>query len=306
MIAVTCLNPAFDRTLEIDALHPGEVHRVRRHILGAGGKGVNVAIVLTTLGLDARCWTFVGQENAALFERQLTQKNVATVCLPVPGEVRTNTKIVSDNSTVTELNEPGPVVTQSDLAGMIHSMQACTDPFDCLVLTGSLPPGCPVDAYRTMMESVAGPVFLDTSGIPLVEGLKGHPIFVKPNLQEMAEATGMPVASEKDIRKAAETLQNMGARNILLSLGEKGALLFSDSGIYSSPALSVPVRSTVGAGDAMVAGFLKGYLQTRDYGEALRMGTACGAASVMTEGTGLVRKADVQGLLQKAQVKRVG
>ena len=304
MIAVTCLNPAFDRTMEVSQLRPGEVNRTVRTLLGAGGKGVNVATVLQTLGEEARCYGFTGKENMQQFMSCLELGMDAFCPIPVEGRVRTNTKIVSlQDHAVTEVNEAGPEINENAISTLLERMQEDMQQIRFMVLTGSIPVGCRKDVYRLLMTQFRVPVFLDASGDVLREGVSGAPAYVKPNLAELEEWYGMPVRDTGTMIRAARLMLDAGVHGGLVSMGAQGAWLILPQKVYHAEALSVPVCSTVGAGDAMVAGFLYGYLHHGDELEALCHGTACGAASVMTPGTGLVRYEDYRALLPKVKVE---
>jgi 1-phosphofructokinase family hexose kinase len=173
---------------------------------------------------------------------------------------------------------------------------------DFIILTGSLPPGCPQDTYARLMRVLPVPCVLDAYGEALRVSLSASPFLVKPNLQELQEQAGRKLESLGEIRTAALDLIKEGARNVLVSMGGRGALLVNPSGALFSPGLRVPVSSTVGAGDAMTAGFVAGFAETGSFREALRCGTAAGAASVMTDGTQLIRREDYDALLDKAEV----
>ena len=284
MITTLCLNPSFDKTVEVDAMSVGGVHRVRSLRTDPGGKGSNVAAVLIRLGAQARCLGLAGEEGAVQYETMLGQLGVPHGFLHMPGAVRTNLKIVSlDGAEVTEINEPGPKVNSKLLESLIRlTRDNCRDD-DFIILTGSLPPGCSHDTYAKLMRALPVPCVLDASGETLRVSLAASPFLVKPNLQELQGQAGRKLEDLEEIRAAALKMIDAGARNVLVSMGSRGALLVNPAGALFSPGLHVPVSSTVGAGDAMTAGFVAGFVETGSFGEALRRGMAAGAASVMTD-----------------------
>ncbi|MBR3494925.1 MAG: 1-phosphofructokinase [Clostridia bacterium] len=306
MITAFCLNPSFDKTVEVDAMTVGGLHRVRSSRTDPGGKGANVATVLARLGAQVRCLGLAGEDGAARYEAMLDAMGVAHGFLHMPGELRTNLKIVSlDGAEVTEINEPGPEVNSRMLESLLRLVRENCRQDDFLVLTGSLPPGCPLDTYARIMRLVPAPCVLDASGETLRQSLSGKPFLVSPNREELSEVVGKRLESPEEIRAAAMQLIQEGARSVLVTLGAQGAMLVHPSGTLSAPGLKVPVSSTVGAGDALAAGFVAGFVETGNYREALRRGMAAGAASVMTDGTQLIRPEDYNRLLDQVEIREV-
>ena len=306
MITTLCLNPSFDKTVEVDAMTVGGLHRVRRLRTDPGGKGSNVAAVLVRLGAQTRCLGLAGENGAAQYEAMLDQIGVPHGFLHMPGQVRTNLKIVSlDGAEVTEINEPGPEVNIKLLDSLIRLARDNCRGDDFIILTGSLPPGCSHDTYARVMRALPVPCVLDASGETLRQSLKATPFLVKPNLQELSDQAGRPLKTREEIREAAHRMIAAGARNVLVSMGAGGALLVNPAGALFSPGLRVPVSSTVGAGDAMTAGFVAGFVETGSFREAMRRGMAAGAASVMTDGTQLIRREDYDALLGKVEIQEV-
>ena len=306
MITTVCLNPCFDKTVEVDALTPGTVNRVRTMRTDPGGKGANVATVLARLGVPVRCLGLAGEVGAARYEAMLDAAGVPHGFLHVPGEMRTNLKIVSrDSGEATEINEPGPAVNPKRLSDLLRLARENCGGDDFLVLTGSLPPGCPEDTYAQLVSALRVPSVVDASGKSLRASLKARPFLVKPNRRELAGALQRPMNDLRDVREGALELMAQGARNVLVSLGEEGALLVTENRVWHAAGLKVKVSCTVGAGDAMVAGFVAGYVATGDFVEAFRRGMAAGAASVMTDGTQLIRREDYDALLDKVEIREV-
>ena len=223
----------------------------------------------------------------------LDGEQVAHVFLPVDGDVRTNMKIVPQDGTgVTELNEPGAPVNAANQRAFSDLLAEKTVAGQYVVLTGSLPPECPPEYYRDLMLSLPERLFvLDVSGAALMAGL---------NRSELQAAMNRPLPTMADVHQAALELLEMGALNVLVSLGSEGALWVSERGAMFTPAIPVRVQSTVGAGDAMV-----GLEKTGDVRHALAYGAAAGCASVMTEGTQLIRPDDFAALLPQVQIQDV-
>ncbi len=306
MITAICLNPSFDKTVEVDALATGAVNRVRSMRTDPGGKGANVATVLTRLGAQARCLGLAGEAGAAHYEAMLTRAGVLHGFLHMPGEIRTNLKVISlDSGDCTEINEPGPCVSGKLLMDLLRLVRDNCGRDDFLVLTGSLPPGCPDDTYARLVRVLPVPCVVDASGETLRTSLQAKPFLVKPNRAELCSAVGKDLTTLRDVEAAARELMKAGAANVLVSLGTDGALLVTADKAWHAPGIRVKVSSTVGAGDAMTAGFVAGYVETGDYREAFRRGVAAGTASVMTDGTQLIRREDYDALLPQVSIREV-
>ncbi len=306
MITAICLNPCFDKTVTVDAMAAGTVHRVRSQRTDPGGKGANVANVLTRLGAQARCLGLAGEIGAVRYEAMLKKAGVACAFLHGPGEIRTNLKIVSlDGGDVTEINEPGPCVDEKLLISLLRLVRDNCGGDDFLVLTGSLPPGCPDDTYARLVRVLPVPCVVDASGETLRTSLAARPFLVKPNRSELCCAVGRKLATTAEVEAAARELMAAGAQNVLVSLGGDGAMLVTRDKVWLAPGIPVRVSCTVGAGDAMTAGFVAGYVETGDLREAFRRGVAAGTASVMTDGTQLIRREDYDALLSRVSIREV-
>lgn len=308
MITTICMNPCFDRTVEVEQLKIGSVNRIRSARDDLGGKGINVAVVSLRLGLEAQCIGIMGSEGSAELCDLMNQEGLKHRFLSVPGRVRTNMKICSrDGQGVTELNEPGACVSESSLKNFFELARQETENSDMVVLTGSLPPGCPEGTYRDLMNALDGKkCILDTEGKELELAAKGaHPFLIKPNLKEMEATLGIELRTMRAIRDAALLFIRLGVEHAVVSMGEMGAMYVSERKTLYSPALRVEAKSTVGAGDAMIGGMLMGYEKTGDMAKAFRYGIAAGAASVMTEGTQLIVRADFDRLLSQVKVQEV-
>ena len=288
MLACVCLNPSFDRTVSLRSFTVGDMNRVLSARQDVGGKGINVAITARRLGIASCVLGCAGKNGIDAVRRKLDGEQVTHVFLPVDGDVRTNMKIVPQDGTgVTELNEPGAPVNAANQRAFSDLLAEKTVAGQYVVLTGSLPP------------------VLDVSGAALMAGLAARPFLVKPNRSELQAAMNRPLPTMADVHQAALELLEMGAQNVLVSLGGEGALWVSERGAMFTPAVPVRVQSTVGAGDAMVGGVIAGLEKTGDVRRALAYGAAAGCASVMTEGTQLIRPDDFAALLPQVQIQDV-
>ena len=307
MITSICMNPSFDKTVEVDALELGEVNRIRSSRTDMGGKGINVAVVAKRLGLNCQCIGVMGEEGSERLKGMLDKENMQHAFMTVPGSVRTNTKIVSrDGKGVTELNEPGAAMDAAQLKAFFDLARERAANSRYTVLTGSLPPGCPLGTYRDLMRAMEGTnCILDVGGKELELGAEAHPFLIKPNLSEMEATLGLELRTLRSIRDAALIFIRKGVQHVVVSMGSMGALYVSKEKTLFAPALRVDAKSTVGAGDAMVGGLLKGLEMEGDMARAFRYGVAAGAASVMTEGTQLIVPEDFNNLLGQVKVQEV-
>lgn len=307
MITSICLNPSFDKTVEVDALLPGEVNRIRASRTDMGGKGINVAVVAKRLGLGERCIGVMGEDGAQRLKQLMDREGLENDFLVVPGSVRINTKIFSrDGSGVTELNEPGTAMSEEQIKAFFDLAREKAASSRYMVLTGSLPPGCPVGTYRDLMQAVDGTNWiLDAVGAELHLGAEANPFLIKPNLSELEATLGLELRTLRSIRDAALIFLRKGVQHVVVSMGSMGAVYVSKDKTLFAPALRVEAKSTVGAGDAMVGGLLKGLEVEGEMSRAFRYGVAAGAASVMTEGTQLIVPEDFEHLLGQVKVQEV-
>ncbi len=305
MITTICMNPSFDRTVEVDALMPGQVNRIRTSRTDVGGKGVNVAVVASRLHMDAMVMGLAGENGVERVRAAMDHEGVAHGFWPVPGAVRVNTKVVSlDGSGVTELNEPGPVVDGKALQDFFSQVKKMAPYSEYVVITGSLPPGCPPGTYRELIRALEGTrCILDVGGTELTFGVEAKPFLIKPNHHELAAALGRELHTLEDIRCGAQTFVDAGVSHVIVSLGGDGAMYVGTEGAFYAPVIPVEVRSTVGAGDALVGGVLYGLMKYGTMKEAFRCGVAAGTASVMTEGTQLIVPEDFEHLLDQVQIQ---
>ncbi|MBR3429640.1 MAG: 1-phosphofructokinase [Clostridia bacterium] len=308
MITTICMNPSFDKTVEVQTLDIGQVNRIQDARVDLGGKGINVAVVAGRLGIDIQCLGMMGREGSAELSELIQKENIKCFFQTIPGHVRTNTKIVSRSGQgVTELNEPGPTVDSEILHDFFSMISEKTKDSDMVVVTGSLPPGCPEGTYRDLLKILNGKkCILDTEGKELELAAKGAcPFLIKPNLKELEATLGIQLRTMRTIRDAALLFIQLGVEHAVVSMGEMGAMYVSADKTLFAPALRVEIKSTVGAGDAMIGGMLLGYEKEKDMAKAFRYGIAAGAASVMTAGTQLIVREDFYRLLDLVKIQEV-
>lgn len=307
MITTVCMNPALDKTVTVDALQMGQVNRIRASRTDVGGKGVNVAVVARRLDMTAQVIGIAGEDGLERIRQKLDMEQVGHAFLPVEGAVRVNTKVVSrDGSGVTELNESGPTMTADVLAEFFALARGKAQGSEAVVITGSLPPGCPAGTYRELIRALSGTrCILDVGGAELVLGVEARPFLVKPNHHELAAALRTELRTMADIRRGAQSLVDAGAENVVVSMGKEGALYVGAEGAFYAPEVPVEVHSTVGAGDALVGGLLYGLTKYGTMRDAFRCGVAAGTASVMTEGTQLIVPEDFHRLLGRVHIEEL-
>ncbi|HEY8394336.1 MAG TPA: 1-phosphofructokinase [Thermaerobacter sp.] len=307
VVATVTLNPALDRTVEVEGLQVGGTNRAAVVRVDPGGKGLNVARVARRLGLRAIALGFVGEENSHLFHRVLAREDVEDRLLEVPGETRTNLKIVDRRTgTETEINDAGFRVTPEQLERLLARLDEALERSGALVVTGSLPPGVPADFYGLLIRRghQAGVLaVLDASGEALLRGVEAGPRAVKPNRAELEEVTGVPLDSLSAVHEAATGLRAAGAGWVLVSLGPEGALLVTPEGTWHGAAPPVTARSTVGAGDSMVAALVHGLLTGLAPQEILRRALAAGAATAALPGTQLCTAGRVEEMAATVTVR---
>ena len=309
MITTISLNPSIDRTLTIDHLVPGGLNRVINTHSVAAGKGINVALTVAALGMDAECIGFMYKDGSKLFEKRLMMNSAAYNFVWCEGSVRTNIKVL-DQSTgvITEINEAGAQVSEADLKRMSELVTLHAENTDYLVLAGSLPPGCPQDYYRTLIQSVEGlgcRCILDADGERMRYGLEAQPFMIKPNRYELEIMSGRELKTLPEIRDAAMKYISMGVSIVAVSLGADGALITDGDSTLYAPRINIDVHSTVGAGDAMVAGLVCGCIGDNDLEDTFRMGVACATARCVTDGYKVVDKTVYKALLDMVQIERI-
>lgn len=295
MIYTVTFNPAIDLVMRTAQLKSGEVNRANGEEMMFGGKGINVSMVLRELGVESVALGFVAGFTGEAIERGVRSAGVKTDFIRLEsGFSRINVKIKAGDET--ELNGSGPDISESALEKLLAQLDGLQDG-DTLVLAGSVPPSMPADIYERILARLSGRgirAAVDAQGELLRDVLKYRPYLIKPNDRELGELFGVEIESPAQARQYAERLQLQGARNVLVSMAEKGAVLLDEEGReHFCAACRGEVRNSVGAGDSMLAGFLAG--AERGFDEALRLGTAAGGATAFSDG--LARRMDIERLL---------
>ncbi|MBK8537538.1 MAG: 1-phosphofructokinase [Candidatus Competibacteraceae bacterium] len=311
-VVTVALNPALDQTIEVAGLQPGAVNRALRMQVDVGGKAINVASCLADFGINAAVTGQLGRDNAALFEELFRRKKIANHCCYLDGLTRINTKLVDvERGETTDLNMPGPELTAEAVAELLDQvlqrLDLLMEQARWVVLSGSLPPGMPEDAYATLtrrIQAAGAAVLLDTSGSPLRAALTAGPRLIKPNRHELAELVGEPLDSLEALLAAGRALLNSAnpPEWVVVSLGSDGALFLSREQALQAHPAPVAVTSTVGAGDAMVAGLVAARLENLALAETAQLATAFAAAKLTRLGPHLPPPDQVRALAQQIAV----
>ena len=286
MIYTVTLNPALDYVMHLDSLILGKINTSRATELIAGGKGINVSHVLTALGVPNMALGFVAGFTGQIIEQEVCDfGGTADFIHLAAGMSRINVKLRTGAET--DINAAGPAVSEEDLERLYSQIETISSG-DTLVLSGSAPGNLPPDIYEKITMRLPGrgvELAVDAAGELLLKTLRYCPFLIKPNLEELCGIFGKDALDEDETAECALKLRAMGARNVLVSKGIDGATLFAENGkVYHSNIINKKPVDTVGAGDAMLGGFLAGWHERGDYEYALMMGSAAGAATAATVG----------------------
>ncbi len=285
MIYTITFNPALDYIMAVDNMREGEVNRTRTEKILAGGKGINVSFVLNNMGVDNTALGFISGFTGGEIDRILKEAGCKTDFIQLTdGLSRINVKIKSDKET--EINGQGPDIPKEAVEALYGKLSALKDG-DTLVLAGSIPNTLPETIYCEIMDFLKDKklnIVVDATRDLLVNVLKYKPFLVKPNNHEIGEIFGVELKTREETLPYARKMQEMGARNVLVSMAGEGAVFVGENGeAFESEAPEGKLVNSTGAGDSMVAGFLAGYLEKGDFEYALKMGLSAGSASAFSE-----------------------
>ena len=299
MIYTVTFNPSLDYIVSVDKFATGKVNRTGDEKIFAGGKGVNVSIVLKNLGYENTALGYTAGFTGNEIERILQEKGISTRFKNVTtGISRINVKLKSDEET--EINGQGPAITTEDVEALYDRLDTDLKEGDILVLAGSIPDVMSQETYSNIMKRLENKninIIVDATKDLLVNVLKYHPFLIKPNYHELGEIVGAEINTREEACMYAKKLQEMGAKNVLVSMAGEGAVLVTETGEeYQSEPPKGKVVNSVGAGDSMVAGFIAGYLKNHSYEEAFKMGLCTGSASAFSQE--LATKDEVESLMK--------
>ena len=301
MIYTITFNPALDYIVKMDEFNLGNVNRSNNEFIYAGGKGINVSIVLNNLGVKSKALGFIAGFTGEEIERRVREFGCDTEFIKLKeGMSIINVKIKADVES--EINGGGPNISSDALEELYKKLDTLTVG-DILVLAGSIPKTMPTDVYERIMERLQEKnikFIVDTTGESLLKVLKYNPFLIKPNHHELGELFGVKLNSKEEIIEYAKKLKDMGAQNVIISMAGDGAILIdSNGGVTTSNVPKGVVKNSVGAGDSMVAGFIAGYLDSEKIEDGFKLGVATGSASAFSEG--LATKDYVYELLEQVK-----
>lgn len=309
MIITVTMNPAIDKTVEIDTLQAGGLNRIQRVEYDAGGKGINVSKTIHELGGESIAVGFLGGNAGKTIEHVLEDRGIKNDFIWVEGETRTNTKVFEQNGAVTELNEPGPKITEAQIDELLKKLDEYAKEGNLIVLSGSIPAGVDRKIYARITELAhekGAQVLMDADGDLFRNALEARPDIIKPNRVELEEYAGVDYrVSQEELLDMAKNLQEKGIHTVAVSMGKSGALFVKNDYEVRCPALSVKAHSTVGAGDAMVAALAYAWDQQLNEEDTVKLCMAASAGAVTTIGTKPPERELVDTLMEQVIIEAV-
>lgn len=304
MIYTITFNPAVDLVIKVPGMTLGDLNRSTGEDYVAGGKGINMSVVLKRLGFENTAVAFLGGFSGAYIQSELEKDAIVVKALQVDGITRINVKVKSESET--EINANGPTITREHFNALLTYFHQVLQKDDVVFLAGNKAPGMSSEDYVTiskLCQDKQVKLVLDTTKELLTECLAFEPFIIKPNHHELSEIFNVPMQTEADIVKYAKLLQQKGAKNVLVSRGGDGSMLICETGeVFIANVPKGELVNSVGAGDSMLAGFMAKYLATNDYALALQYGAATGSATAFSVG---VTTADfVLSLVEQVEVSQ--
>ncbi len=308
-ILTVTLNPCIDKTITVDGFVYGGLNRVRSMRTDAGGKGINASKVLKSFGADVLCYTLAAGDGAGFIKNYLAEKEIESKFGKASGEVRTNLKIVDTHSGVTtEVNEKGISLSEMECEDAVSEIEALLSDAEILVLAGSLPAGMDADTYGKLIKIAKGKgtrVILDADGERLKQGLSEIPYAMKPNISEFEELCGEKLDSQEKIVLNARKWIEKGVGIVVVSMGGDGAIFVSKDESYKTLPLDIECKSTVGAGDSMVATLAYGLQKGYSLEKISQLCTCAGSITCSKEGTQVCTYNEVMENLEKVKVLKI-
>lgn len=300
-IITLTVNPAIDKSTTVAGIKPNSKLRCAAPIFEAGGGGINISRVINELGGTSFCMYMAGGPTGTQMHDLLVDLEIAQQVIPIAGWLRENLSVTdTTNNQQFRFGMPGPLVNEYEWKNSLRQVESILAPGDFLIASGSLCPGMPKD-YFAQVSKIAqkekAKFILDTSGEALIQGAQAGTYLLKPNLGELATLCGVKSISFLDVEEVAkEFIRNNTCEILVISLGSQGAIMVTNEDVEYIAAPIVHQKSTIGAGDSMVAGMVYALAQGKPFTEVAKIGVACGTAATMTEGTQLCKKNDVEEL----------
>ena len=284
MIYTITFSPSIDYIIKVENFNEGEINRTSAEMYTIGGKGINVSVVLKNLGIKNTCLGFVAGFTGETIINDLNKCGCSCDFIKLEnGFSRINVKIKSEKES--DINGQGPEIPVSSLQELFKKIEMIK-PNDMLVLAGNIPNTLPKNMYEIILEKTRDrniKVIVDATGELLLNALKHKPFLIKPNDSELGELFNVKIKTKEEILMYGKKLQELGAENVMISMGENGALLITANETFECGAPKQQMKNTTGAGDSMVAGFIAGYLERSDFNYALKMGVAAGSATAFSD-----------------------
>lgn len=305
---ILCITPnaALDRTILLSSLVLGDVHRAQKVMVAAGGKGLNVARAIRTLGGEPLCMGFAGGHSGRLLEDLAQKEGLHSSWTWVDGETRTCTILIAPNSDATVINEPGLAVSDVDWKRLQQDVHQQLSSADFACISGSLPPGSSSENLQGLLSILLDggkQVWVDSSGMALSTALASPGICIKVNGSELGEALGLEIHDAASAQRVLSILSERGLTTSVITLGSAGALLATKDGRWYAQGPHVDVVSTVGSGDSFLGGLVSALDAGRDWPEALRDAVAAGTANTLSVGGGQFALKDFEEIRQQIQVQ---
>ncbi|RKD32079.1 1-phosphofructokinase [Thermohalobacter berrensis] len=309
MVITVTLNPALDKTIQINNFTIDSVNRVNSVRLDAGGKGINVSKVIKELGGYSIAVGLIGGKNGQFIKKYLDNLGIENDFIELDSETRTNIKIIDPvNQTNTDINESGPVISEDSLKLIKDTIMKYATEDNVIVFSGSVPKGVGKNIYKDLIldsKKRGAKTILDTEGELFLEGIKSGPYLVKPNIHELEKAFKITLRDKKDIVNISKEIIRYGVNYVVVSLGSKGSIFVSKDIAGYIDGIKVNVKSTVGAGDSMVAALALALDRNDPFEEGMKLAAATSTASVMTEGSQTGRIEDVKKILNKIRINYI-
>ncbi|HCT9100275.1 TPA: 1-phosphofructokinase [Proteus mirabilis] len=304
-VATITLNPAYDLVGLSTPIKLGEVNRVTTAGFHAAGKGINVAKVLKSLGIDVTVGGFLGKENQDGFQKEFSEAGIANRFQMVEGRTRINVKLTEPSGKVTDFNFSGFEITKQDWTRFVNDTLSWAGQFDMICVSGSVPPSIDLNDFTAWMKRLRSEcmcLIFDSSREAFVAGLKALPWLVKPNHHELEIWAGKPLPELSDVVQAAHELRQQGIAHVVISLGEQGAMWVNASGAWMAKPPKCDVVSTVGAGDSMVGGLIYGLMMRQTSEHTLRLATAISALAVSQTNVGITDREQLARMMTEVEL----
>lgn len=306
MIITVTLNPAIDKTAQVEKMVPNGLNRLNNIILDVGGKGINVSKAIKELGGESICTGFVAGSNGKWIEEKLDSLGLEYKFRHVEGNTRINLKVLDHDMNLTELNDAGDEIHENDLRYLKEDLLEMTKPGDIVVLAGSVPAGVPTTIYQeliTLLKEKGAKVVMDADGELFTKGIESGPTLIKPNKYELCKYFGLAEdVTDVELVSHAKKLLYKGIETVVISLGSKGAIFITNEETAYVPGLKIIAHSAVGAGDSMVGALTYGISEGLELMPLIKLAVATSAGAVMTQGTKAPSRSVVEMLMKEVEI----